>query len=63
MFVSSECLFVSPEPGTEYAGGALKGHLGLFVFSFVLICVYLCLCLSPARDYDCVCLRLSGARQ
>ena len=65
VFVSSECLFVSLEAGSEYAGGALKGHLGQFVFSFVFfitLCLFLFVFVSSS-GYDCVCLRPTGARQ
>ena len=34
-----------------------------FLLCFSLICVFFCLCLSPALDYDCVCLYVSRARQ
>ena len=34
---------VSLEPGSEYAGGALKGHLTQFVFSFVFVCLFVVL--------------------
>ena len=52
-------------PGSEYAGGALKGHLGQFVFSFVFfitLCLFLFVFVSSS-GYDCVCLRPTGARQ
>ena len=52
-------------PGSEYAGGALKGHLGQFVFSivfFITLCLFLFVFVSSS-GYDCVCLRPTGARQ
>ena len=65
VFVSSECWFASLEAGSEYAGRALKGHLGqrVLFLCFALLCVCLdCVCLY------CVCLQrvfvcLSWGRQ
>ena len=34
-----------------------------FLLCFSLLCVFFRLCLSPALDYDCVCLHVSRARQ